>query len=49
MKPEPDKRLSLPSPFITAFLIQEICHNLREVQVNDVERDGTVDICRGKV
>lgn len=25
-KPEPDERLSLPSPFISAVLIQEMCH-----------------------
>lgn len=41
MKPEPDKRSLSPlkcSPFINTHLIEEICHNFRDVRVNDVEK-----------
>lgn len=36
------------SQFINTHLIEEICHNFREVRVNDVQRDATVVICRGE-
>lgn len=50
MKPEADERLSTLncSPFINTLLIQEICHNFRGVRMNDVERDATMNICRGE-
>lgn len=49
MRSKSDKNRAPPSPFVNTLLIQEICHNFREVGEKDVEREAPVISAGGPV